>query len=463
MQSSANPPDREPPERLIGYLAARIRRHLLWDSLLIVVPLALASVYGAFVLYSAAWVSDTAFLFAAAAIAGAGFLAVVVRLRTRRPDLVSTARMADGKSGAKDHFLTLSTIDREICAPALVSRLRRDAAHFGDRIEVKRDFPYRFKQASYASLLGSLLLAGLIHLVPPLADSMVAPTPGPERLRQLAKQMAERPELAELARELASLAAKLADPKIPEEEKKALVQEMEKKIEEQQKKEEQQEPREMLAQAAEALEGAEPQRSGGGEQKKEQQKGGGSIESNLPQDGQGESKQSEGGSGESKGERSTQLSQDIQEGKSAKGSPKEPGPDKNHQNQGESKNDQPDPNRGDKDRQIDPATKKDEKGGKEGAGRQQASEEPPQGTAPEDRFYKPGEGKEGIKGAGYVTVQLPEELAAETKGEGLATKDGKGGGVGAKVPASNLPLPPHVPNIPREKQDLPLEYRGLIR
>jgi hypothetical protein len=28
---------------------------------------------------------------------------------------------------------------------------------------------------------------------------------------------------------------------------------------------------------------------------------------------------------------------------------------------------------------------------------------------------------------------------------------------------SNVPLPPHVPDAPAEKQQLPLEYRGIIR
>jgi hypothetical protein len=28
---------------------------------------------------------------------------------------------------------------------------------------------------------------------------------------------------------------------------------------------------------------------------------------------------------------------------------------------------------------------------------------------------------------------------------------------------SNVPLPAHVPNAPAEKQQLPIEYRGVIR
>ena len=79
--------------------------------------------------------SETAVYLAAVAVAGVILVAVLVRLRLRRPDLVSTARLADDKSGAQDHFLTLSTIDPKVCSPSLVRRLRRDTANFGDRIE----------------------------------------------------------------------------------------------------------------------------------------------------------------------------------------------------------------------------------------------------------------------------------------------------------------------------------------
>jgi hypothetical protein len=32
-----------------------------------------------------------------------------------------------------------------------------------------------------------------------------------------------------------------------------------------------------------------------------------------------------------------------------------------------------------------------------------------------------------------------------------------------KTPVSNAPLPAHVPDAPTETQQLPLEYRGIIR
>jgi hypothetical protein len=45
----------------------------------------------------------------------------------------------------------------------------------------------------------------------------------------------------------------------------------------------------------------------------------------------------------------------------------------------------------------------------------------------------------------------------------MPTKESKDNRIGAKVPVSNVPLPAHVPNAPTEKQQVPIEYRGIIR
>jgi hypothetical protein len=97
-------------------------------------------------------------------------------------------------------------------------------------------------------------------------------------------------------------------------------------------------------------------------------------------------------------------------------------------------------------------------------GKNKQSEEIPRGAPPAERFSRPGEqGNEGIKGARYVTVQLPEDVAADSKGETTGAKDSKNNRVGPKLPVSNVPLPAHVADAPTEKQQVPLEYRELIR
>jgi hypothetical protein len=278
--------------------------------------------------------------------------------------------------------------------------------------------------------------------------------------------MATKPNLRNLAQELKELTVKLDEPKIPPPEKQAAIQQMENKVDEQRAKEQQSENRDLLGQAAEALEGLEKeQQTVGGQGQQHEEKGGGGIQTNAPQKGEGENKQSQGGSGGGKGDSTAQLNQEkVDRGNPAQANPKEQGQSKSQAGEAKNNQNQPDPNNPSQD-QTKQKAGKSQGDAKEGAGKQQASEEPPpQGGPQADRFYKPGEGKEGLAGKkGYVTVQLPEEVVADSKGESAPAKDGKNVRARAKVPVSNVPLPAHVPSAPSEKQHVPLEYRGILR
>lgn len=461
MQESLRLPNHERPEDLIQRLAARLSRHLLWDSLLIFLPPVLVLVFAVTLLFRASWLNPVAAIVTIMGTLGLALLAIWLRLRPRVPSIAAAARLADRQAGAKDHFLTLATVDPANQPATFLARLRRQTSGYLERVELKRDFPYRIQRSAYWSAGGSLIVVLLLYFFLPVAQSARQPLTLSQRLREAARELAKKPDLKALAKELETLAAKLDDPKTAAEEKQAMAQKLEKKIAEQQKKEEQKDNRDLLGQAANALSGTEQQQSASGlEQKKDQDKGGGGLQTNAQQEGQGESKQSQGGSGEGKGESTAQSSRDIDQGKSAQGDPKEPGQDKNRQ--GDGKNNQPDPNRPGKDAQEKAG--QTQGGSKEGAGKEQVpAEAPPQGGPPADRFYQPGEGKEGLKGAGYVTVQLPEDIVADSKGETRATKESKNNRSKTQVPVSNVPLPAHVPNAATEKQPLPLEYRGIIR
>ena len=464
MSSPNHSPEGERPENLVTHLAARLRNHVLWDSLLIFIPPVLAAVFIAFSVYRAAWMSPLAFLLVVVGLAVVGVLAVILRSRPLVPSVRAAAQLIDGQAESKDRFLTLATLASSAQPANFVARLRQESSRFGERIQFGRDFPYRFKNSFYRSLVVSLAAAILFHFMIPVAGSVIRPVSVQQQLRQVAAKMAQKESLKPLAQELQALAAKLDDPKATPAEKQAAAQEIEKKIEQQMKKEEQKENRDLLSQAANSLKGTEQQQSSSGdEQKKDQDKGGGGIQSNLPQEGKGEGQQNQGGGSDSKGEQSAQMSNDMKQGKSAQGNPKEKGEEKNQQAQGDAKNDQRDPNQPGKE-QNQEKVGKTQGASKEGAGKNQSPEEPPQGAPPAERFYKAGEGKEGLKGTGYVTVQLPEDLAADSKAEGKATKDGgKGNRARPQVPVSNAPLPAHVPNAPTEKQQMPIEYRGIIR
>jgi hypothetical protein len=458
----ARSPRGERSENLIGRVVARLRHHVLWDALLLFVPPAAVLIYIVTTLVRGAWLSPLAAALAVSLIIGFGALAGYLRRRPLVPSTRLAAHLMDQRSGAKDHFLTLTTINPANEPEAFVTRLRQQSESFVDRVSLKRDFPYQLKHSAYWSLGGSVLAAILIHLLLPLALPGRAVAVVPDRLRELAKQMASHPDLRALAKELEAVATRLDDPNLSAEEKRALVQQLEQKIQERQKRPEQKDNGDLLARASSALTGQDQQQGTSGQQQKEQQKGAGGIQTNAPQEGRGENKQRQAGSGDGRGESSEQLNRGTDQGKSTTSNPKERGDEKSPLSEANNDQNRPDPNQPGKDPEKE-KTAKNQGGSKEGAGKEQASPEPPQGSSPKDRFYKAGEGKEGLKGAGYVTVQLPEDLMADAKGESRATKDSRDSRPRSQVPVSNVPLPPHLPNAPTEKQPLPIEYRGIIR
>ena len=455
--------ERARPEALIHRLRARIGRHALWDSLLIFVSPILILLYAVGYFAQIGRLGVITAVIIALSASGFAVLAVTLRGRLRMPQLFKAARLVDEHTGAKDHFLTVATIDPAAHSPDLVARLHQDTETYASRVELRRDFPYKPKRSAAWSAGGSILALLLLAFFLPKAGLLLQRDSAPQRLNEIADQLAKVAGLNELSQELKTLAAQLDDPKLQAEEKRAAVEKLEQMIADRQRQEEEKKNRDMLSQAASALRDLEEQQSSDGtEPQSAQSKSGGNLQSNLPQDGKGESKQSKGSGGDGKGEMSAQMDKHIQEGKSAQGNPKEPAPNKNQERESGAQGNQPDPNRAGKESSKNDSFK-GQGGSKEGSGKNQASEEPPQSAPPAERFYQAGEGKEGIKGARYITVQLPEDVVAESKGGSAPAKESKNNRARAPIPVSNAPLPAHVPNAPLEKQQMPIEYRGIIR
>ncbi|HEX6173873.1 MAG TPA: hypothetical protein VF089_07645, partial [Candidatus Binatia bacterium] len=214
----------------------------------------------------------------------------------------------------------------------------------------------------------------------------------------------------------------------------------------------------LLSDASSTLKSLEQESAGGGPE--EQNKEGGGVQSNASQQGQGEGKVSEGGGG-AKGELSAQLNPEMKDGKSAQGEAQGERQEKKLTDQKEQKADQSDSNKPEKTTDDSTAKMKENSEGRSGKNR---SDEIPKDGPPAERYRQPGEqGPDGIKGAKYVTVQLPEEIAADSSGMTTSSKDGKVSKNRPKLPVSNVPMPAHVPEAPAEKQRMPLEYRDLIR
>jgi hypothetical protein len=467
MPNSTAPQNDESPERLIAQLVRRLRTHALRDSLLIFCPPLIATLYILAFLHRASWMPPFALLSAAVAAISIGSLAVILRCRPRVPTADTAARLVDEKAAAQDRFVTLATLGPSSRSGALFQRLRREAARLVPRVQIRRDFPYHVKPSFYRSAIISLVIVGVFQFFLPFAQSSLSGSPsGASLVRELAQRMAQKPQLSELASRMKILATRLEDRKVPAQERQALIRETEKKVQQQLQKEEQGGTRDLLRQAAGTLKGLE--KESGGTQGQEQEKGGGGVQSNLPQKGEGDRKPGQAGGSNGLGERNAQLNQEMQKGNPAESNSKEKGKERTGENQGNDKGHQPDRNTQDANK---PGAKKDEQTGstaqassEEKVGKNKQSEEIPQGAPPAERYYRPGEqGREGIKGARYVTVQLPEEVAADAKGEITGTKESKERKSRPRVPVSNVPLPAHVPDAPTEKQPMPLEYRDLIR
>ena len=446
------------PEDFVHRLVRHLRNHVVWDSLLTFSPPVLALLYLLAVVYRGAWIPALPLLLLALAVIVIGLLAVILRIRPRVLSMPAAARLIDEKAEAKDRFVTLATVDLSPSSEAMLARLRREAMGMLSRVEIRRDFPYQLKRSFYWSTIGSLAVILLFHLLvnSSFTKSGVSPQ---QRIRDLAEQMTYRPPLAEIARGLQSLADKLDNLQVASEEKQSLIDEMQEQIEQQQDREQEQDNQNLLSDASSTLKSLEQETAGGGQQ--EQKKDGGGVQSSASQEGQNEGKTSQGGAGDSKGELSAQLNPEMKDGKSAQGDPQGKGQEKNSGNQKEQKANQSDPSNPEKTTDESAGKMKQNSEGRSGKNR---SEEMPKDGPPAERYRQPGEqGPDGIKGAKYVTVQLPEEIAADSSGMTTSSKDGTENRNRPKLPVSNVPLPAHVPEAPAEKQRMPLEYRDLIR
>lgn len=458
MRSSIGPVNETPPEKRLNRLLLRLRAQTLSDSLLIFSPPLAAGLYTATYLYGSGWIPHVIFMMVSALAIVLGALAIAASYWSRRPTLSRAACLVDETLAAKDRFITLATIESSHHSHPFLTRLRAEASEILGRVEARRDFPYRVKPSFYKSLAASCFAVLLFHLSFPFLQTPIPSAVSPTELLALAEELVQSPALSEIAQEAQSLAARLQDPRVSRQEKQALIQELQQKLDEQQQREDQEVNRNLLAKAGSTLRGLEEQQSGSRDGQTKSEQGTGQIQDNLPQEGQTNGQSSGGMDGAPEDALRAKAAGDHQQASAST----QLQSSERRQNETDGKTPQQDQSETDADRQTKGTEKA--KSGSEKVGRSKASEEIPRGAPPEERFHRAGEeGKEELKGARYVTVQLPEELAADSKGlpsgsSGVAPNKSR-----SKVPVSNVPLPAHVPDAPTEKQQIPLEYRSVIR
>jgi hypothetical protein len=436
---------KQEPEKTVEELTSRLRRQRFWDGFLVLFPPLLAvsyvgvsSFYLGVLSVSGLWV-----------VIGAALAAISTSLFLYRGGAIFSPRYAaallDAKAQAQERFVTLATVKPE-AAPDFYGRLRKESAGLIHRIDLRSDFPYHVKRSFMGSVVASLILILAFHvLFHFLFLASPAASPSTE-LSRAARELSREPRFKELARRLEALIARLERGGLSERDKAVVVQELLKKMEEEKKQD--QTGTDLLDRAEKALRGLEK-----GEQERREDAKGGGAKTDLPEEGEGKGK-SKGGGGEGDDKRQAVLQNEDIKGEK---SPREPTKDQSKgqgegKGQGESMNQQ-----GETKKEIEGAASKQ----MDGKGKANSTE-PPSGQPPQERFYKLGEGGEkGLKGTRYVTVELPE---VESSGPGTGEGEGKKKTAKSKIPVSNVPLSPATtPDLPREKQPLPLEYEGLIR
>lgn len=445
-------------EKLAARLLGHLRRHLLWDSLLLLLPLLLAFTSLANIFYHSAWAARETLILAAVAVFGLALIAGIFRRRALAPSVLAAARLIDEKIGGQERFLTLATIEPSFCPPFLLTRLRREAADLAPRVDLERDFPYQVKRSFFLSLICSLSVILLFFLFQ-LFSSFIAPAaPRYNELARLAQKLSRLPRYSEPARNLEALTGALRQRQLTEAEKHSLIEEVLKRIEIQLAAERRpgESANDLLNQAADTLRGLaqgleKGQEGGAGAQGRKGE--GDAKERGNRGEGQGSAGE-QGGRGAEEMRLSSPGSSELKEGQPDRGKHREAGKKQPEKDQGAANKDG---RQGEKSREVKGLGKEEQ----EGKGSKNMGQQIPSGKAPQ-RFLQPGEqGEKGIKGARFVTVQLPEEEAGLSAAE---AGSGKRRELRPKIPVSNVPLRrPDSPDALPEKQLLPLAYRGLIR
>jgi hypothetical protein len=442
------------PEKIIDGVRDRLATHALWQAVLFFLPPLLVFYYVIFFLYRFGWLDADEVMLAGAGLLIVASASAIARSRSLAPSRRHVARLLDDSAGGEDRFVTLATIDSLASPPALLSRLKAEAASLQSRIEFKRDFPFRVRRSFLNSCIGSLIAILLFHALLELAPLLTFDRAESIDLALLGEQLAEFPGFEKLAENLKASAKKLQDPALSNAEKRSLIEELRKQVNGQLAGTEQGSGRgeELLRQTSNQLSGMEEGLGAG--QGRGKGAGGNQAQSSGQGGGRGNGA-ADGGQGEKQSGLKTPTPSSGTAEKNIPGSTQIAGQEEEKQ-AGERS--------GGKDGRQDQGSglgrgPKENLESKNGPGGLDAksSETTPQ------RFLRPGDqGQAGLKGSRFVTVQLPEEDAGM---EGAAVAgDRRRRTSGSKLPVGNLPLSqPDQPNATPEKQMLPLEYRDMIR
>lgn len=426
------------PERDLDRLVRRLDRHRLWHCLITIVPPLLFLGYAAVLLFVLERIGADLLVCSVAAIVGVA-LAFVSRLPASPTARDAAARMLDTRADGKEHFLTLAFMHRLQPLPWVAAKLRTQAAQLLHRIDLRRDFPYRWRRSSALSPLLSAAAIVILHLLLAHPALSLKERADAEKVQQAAARLAGGTGLAGLTARMQQAAEELrmtirGAPMVQQ-----VMEQIEARL------------------GSGSQDGQGSGAGGGANNKKSAQREGSRRNENA-----GGTDEAEGdGSGDAE---SGNTPSEREDGTARPGSGAAGERTAGKGSQGEEPTGSGGAGERDDSRQRAEASERRDHGEREGGppgGSGEPDEAIPRGKEP-DRFHPPGAGAEGVDGGRFVTVALPKTLARGS-GQGTATEE-KGGNSHASVPVSNVPLPPREdPAAAGEKQPMPLEYERIFR
>ncbi|NIO09635.1 MAG: hypothetical protein GTO40_17175, partial [Deltaproteobacteria bacterium] len=175
---------------------------------MMVLPLLFACFYTLYSFHTSGWITAEIAIFTLSGTVGI-LLALALRVGSEKLPLVEVAQFIDHRVRGKDRFVTLTTIDSSRFSTALLQRLRSEAARLLQRLDLRRDFPYRFRKSFFASMLVSLALVGLSQVMLNLNVFRNSLNTSLAELSAVAQELSQDPLAAELGHQLMELKSRI--------------------------------------------------------------------------------------------------------------------------------------------------------------------------------------------------------------------------------------------------------------
>lgn len=401
------------------------------------------------------------------------------------------ATLIDEKTDSKDRFLTFSTAQQTQTDSPLFSVLQQQIKEKASVFQPDRDVPFTLDRRVLLSLSGSALCILALIFLPPLfsrdgdTEAALPAAATPEITQQDIKELEEAarmltrkgasPQEQAVGEQLRTLAEQLKDPTIPPEQKQQLTKETQQKIKLSMPQ--------ILPLDLKIFANDSKDNSGDGDQKDQSKKDGKSSGNSDQPTEQGKNTSSSGTKdSQQPGQKNDQQAKNEPQPKQDGGGIKfdqpqqKTGESKEQRGQGPGEQQRAEPNQAPNSQS--PGSDPNQPGGNDGSQKDQQNkgptpnpDQPGQGEGGKgstisggrgERFTKPGDQPGGFltKDARFVKVRIPMGNEPQGRGDVLADNYDP---AQPKTPYSNAPLKDAPPDAVQPTQQIPLEYRTILK